>query len=133
MYIRVLQPNSFERTLPEFSTLTPRWIQKRPAIDVLEGDHEYTLVAELPGYRKEELTINLEDNILTLSGERKNEERPEEVKVRLNEIGAPSFSRSLRFGSDIDAKQISAQLENGILTVKVPKAESAKPRTIAIQ
>lgn len=132
MVVRVIRPSSMEALSNEFSTITTHPTQKRPALDVLEREHDYKLVAELPGYRKENLKISFEEGVLTLSGEQKSEEQSDIVRVRLNEIGTHSFSRALRFGGDIEAEKISAHLENGILTVTVPKADSAKPRTIAI-
>ncbi len=133
MFVRIAYPNTLREMLDDVSTIAPHRFSSSPAVDVLEQEQAYVIVAEVPGFRKEDLKINLEQQVLTLSGERNDEQRSANVRLKLNEIGARSFSRSFRFGSDVDGENISARLENGILTVTVPKAASAKPRTISIQ
>ncbi|MEX1274818.1 MAG: Hsp20/alpha crystallin family protein [Bacteroidota bacterium] len=104
-----------------------------PAVDIAEYENETVLIAELPGVKKEDVKITFEKNVLTLSGERKAYEIPQDARVLINENRVSSFNRSVRFSHDVDANRISADLQNGMLKIVVPKAESAKPRTIEVK
>ena len=103
------------------------------AMDVTESEQEFVAVSELPGVKKEDVKISFEKNVLTVQGQRKPHEIPEEAKVLLNEIRVRDFTRSIQVPGDIDADKISAELENGILRVVLPKAQSARVRTITIK
>ena len=103
-----------------------------PAIDVVENDNETLLVAELPGVRKEDVKISLENDILTISGSRKSNSLPEKASWVRNEIRTGEFTRSVRLPKGIDVGKISAEISNGILKVVLPKAEEIKPREIRI-
>lgn len=105
-----------------------------PAVDVLEDEAGYTLQMDLPGFRPEDVSIRAFDGTLTIQGERK-EPRPadEKTAVRLRERASGSFTRSFRLRSPIDAAGIKATYAHGVLEVRVPRAEAAKPREIAIQ
>jgi HSP20 family protein len=104
-----------------------------PAVDIAEYENETVLIAELPGVKKEDVKITFEKNMLTLRGERKAYEIPQDARVLINENLVRSFNRSVRFVHDVDADRISADLQNGMLKIVVPKAESAKPRTIEVK
>jgi HSP20 family protein len=103
------------------------------AMDVTESEQEYVAVSEMPGVKKEDVKISFEKNVLTVQGQRKPYEVPDEAKVLLNEIRVRDFSRSIQVPGDIDADKISAELENGILRVVLPKGQSARVRTIPIK
>lgn len=104
-----------------------------PAMDITESESEYVAVGEMPGVKKEDVKINFEKNVLTVQGQRKPYEIPQEAKVLLNEIRVRDFSRSIQVAGEIDADKISAELENGILRIVLPKAQNARVRTIAIK
>lgn len=104
-----------------------------PSMDVVENEHASVVVAELPGVKKEDLKISFENNILSISGERKPFEIPQDAHVLLNEISVREFNRVVRFSHKIDGENIAAELENGVLRVTVPKAESARSRTIEVK
>lgn len=104
-----------------------------PAVDIAEQENETVVLAELPGVKKEDVKITFENNVLTISGERKPYEIPEKARVLLNEMRVRNFSRSIEFENAVDASKIGAELNNGVLRVVLPKAEEAKPRSIEIK
>jgi HSP20 family protein len=108
---------------------TRRWL---PAMDLVEtGDH-YVLRADLPGLADEDVTIQLEDNVLTISGERKAEhEEKHEGYYRL-ERAFGSFSRSLTLPDGVDPDSVQAHFDRGVLAIRIPKPEQKKPKTVQI-
>jgi HSP20 family molecular chaperone IbpA len=103
----------------------------RPAYDINESADAYTLTVRLPGVAKTGLTITDEDGVLTLRGERAWK-RPEGWSPVYRESNDRPFELSLRHDQTIDVDKISAQLTDGVLTASLPKAESRKPRKIAV-
>lgn len=103
-----------------------------PAVDVRESAEAFVFTAELPGIDKKEVDITVEDGILTLSGERRFNEEEAERNYRRIERAYGAFSRSFTLPSAVDADNIAASFEDGLLTVTVPKAEVAKARKITI-
>ena len=101
-----------------------------PAVDIFESDDKITLVADMPGVAKEGLDISLEKGVLTLTGE---VSLGSHGKSLLREFSAANYYRQFRISEHIDADKTSAELKNGVLTLQIPKAESAKPRKIAIK
>lgn len=106
---------------------------KFPAMDVAEYENELVAIAELPGVKKEEVKVTFEKGILTIEGQRKSHELPQDAKVLMNEVRVHDFSRSIRINVAIDAANVSAELENGILRVLLPKAPESKVRTITVK
>lgn len=104
-----------------------------PAIDIYETDESVTLNAELPGLTKNEVNISLEDNTLSLSGERKFEKKVEKENYHRIERAYGSFTRSFTLPSNVVTDKVEASFKNGVLTVVLPKSEDAKPRKIAIK
>jgi HSP20 family protein len=109
------------------------WI---PATEVVEDEEAITLTAELPGMKREDVKIEVEDDVLRIHGE-KREER-EEVEegdgtVRLSERRYGSFSRAFALSGSVDAEEISAAMKDGVLTIRLPKTELARGRTIEIE
>ena len=103
-----------------------------PAINLTEDENHFYLRAELPGVTSEDVDIQATANNLTLSGERRLEPRDASARYHRREREAGKFSRAFAMPKEIDAGRVEARLASGILTVKVPKAESAKPRKIQI-
>jgi len=104
-----------------------------PALDVIEQDNELVVYAELPGVKKEDVKITFEKNVLTISTEPKPVEESEKAKYLLNEIRTSGFNRSIKFGVEVDSEKISAEMNNGILAITLPKTEDVKPKEISIK
>jgi HSP20 family protein len=110
-------------------------LMRAPASDVIETENEIRVIVEMPGIRPEDLDVDIENNVLTIRGE-KHEERQEgddRSTWHLSERRYGSFSRSFVLPRDVDQEGISAGFENGILTVVVPKAERARRRRIEVR
>lgn len=105
---------------------------RRLPVDVHVDSEEYVITAAVPGLLAEDLKIEILDDVVTLSGEVASEENDEE-RVLLNELSHGSFTRSLRMPDPLDAENAEAQIENGVLTVRIPKSEEAKPKTIEVK
>jgi len=103
-----------------------------PAINLTEDENHYYMRAELPGIKSEDLDIQATGNNVTVSGERRIEAEESSARYHRREREAGKFSRVFAMPRNIDAGRVEARLINGILTVKVPKAESARPRRIQI-
>jgi len=116
-------------SLSDFMPVTGRF----PAIDVAERQNEFVAIAEMPGVKKEDLKITFENDVLTLKGERKPYEIPQDARVLQNEMRVRTFSRSIQLPSDVDAMNISAELKDGVLRIVMPKAERARARQIEIR
>jgi HSP20 family protein len=111
------------------TTRSQRWM---PAMDLVEADDRFLLKADLPGLSEDDVAIEVQDNVLTVSGERKAEhERKEKGFYRL-ERSFGRFSRSLTLPEGVNADAISANFDKGVLEVTIPKPEERKPRRIAI-
>jgi HSP20 family protein len=103
-----------------------------PAIDVIETDDAIKLKAELPGMDPKDISIEVQDNVLTVSGERRFEEEVKEDKYYRIERRYGSFSRSLALPQTADESKVEAKYENGLLEVIIPKTETAKPKKIKV-
>jgi len=106
-----------------------RWT---PPMDLLETESHFVLRADLPGMTESDVAIELEDNVLTVSGERKTEHEDKREGFYRVERSFGRFSRSLTLPKGIDPEAVTARFENGVLEVRVPKPEERKPRKIAI-
>jgi HSP20 family protein len=106
-----------------------RWT---PAMDVVETEDHFVLRADLPGLTEGDVNIELEDNVLTVSGERKAEHEEKREGYYRVERASGSFSRSLTLPKGIDPEAVTAGFEKGVLEVRVPKPEQRKPRKITI-
>ena len=104
-----------------------------PAVDITETDSEYTLTFELPGIDKKEIKVGVEDNVLTVSGERSLSREETGKGFIRTEIAAGSFCRSFTLPRTVDVHKISADYKDGFLTVKVAKSEGARPKQIDIK
>ena len=103
-----------------------------PAVDIFETDAAVTVLAEMPGVDKGGVDINLEDDVLTIKGKREGEVGKEEV-VLLKEYESGSYLRKFTVSEMIDQDQIEATMQDGILTLKLPKIAPAKPRKIEVK
>jgi HSP20 family protein len=104
-----------------------------PAVDIFEtNDREFVLKAELPDMKREDINITFENGVLTLTGERKAEFDETQGTFHRSERAYGRFSRSFTLPATIDANRINASYKDGILTVRVPQREEAKPKQIAV-
>ncbi len=103
-----------------------------PAIDVVETEDAIVLKAELAGMDPKDINIEVQDNVLTVSGERRFEEEVKEDKFYRIERRYGSFSRSLALPPTADESKVEAKYENGLLQITVPKAEIARPKKITV-
>ena len=104
-----------------------------PPVDIYEtGDHEVVIKAEVPDVRKEALKVTFENDVLTIAGERKSSEASGTDQVRRIERRSGSFERSFTLPTSVDATRIAASYKDGVLTVRLPRREEAKPKTISV-
>jgi HSP20 family protein len=103
-----------------------------PLIDLTEDKDKYYIRAELPGVKGNELDIQIKENTLAISGERKIAAEEEGARYHRREREAGTFSRMIGLPGDVNPDDVAAKLENGILTVEVAKAEAAKPKQITV-
>jgi HSP20 family protein len=103
-----------------------------PAVDIYEGEHELVVQADLPDVKPEDLDIRVENNILTIRGERKFEKKVDEKNYLRVERAYGSFARSFSLASTVNSEAIKADYQNGVLTLRIPKREEAKPKQIKV-
>jgi HSP20 family protein len=109
--------------------LSRRWI---PAMDLVETEGEFVLKADLPGLTENDVAIEVEDNVLSISGERKAEQQDHKDGYFRFERSYGSFRRSLTLPEGVDAAAVKASFADGVLEVRIPKPEERKPRKVAI-
>ena len=106
-----------------------RWT---PAVDLVEGDDEFVLRADLPGLERDDVEVEISDGVLTVSGERKAEHEEESDGFHRVERSYGSFSRSVRLPKGVEADAVTAEFDKGVLEVHVPKPEERKPHRVQI-
>jgi HSP20 family protein len=118
---------AFDRSSDESSITT--WA---PAVDIFETEHELVVKADLPDIKPQELDIRVENNILTIRGERKFEKQVNENNYLRVERAYGSFSRSFSLANTVNSDAIKAEYKDGVLTLTIPKREEAKPKQIKV-
>jgi HSP20 family protein len=104
-----------------------------PPVDIYETDgHEVVLKAELPDMKREDISVTFENGVLTLKGERKFEQEVKKENFQRIERRHGAFSRSFTLPNTVDAGRISASYKDGVLTIRLPQREEAKPKQIAV-
>jgi HSP20 family protein len=103
-----------------------------PPVDILEDEHNIKLKAEIPGVKVEDLGVTLENNVLTISGERKFKDEEEKENFHRIERRYGKFTRSFTLPGGVDSKNVNATFEDGVLNVTIPKLEEFKPKQITI-
>ena len=119
----------FDAPAPGNGSTLRRWM---PAMDLLETDSHFVLRADLPGMSEEDVNIEVEERVLTVSGERKAEHTERKDSYQRIERAFGSFSRSLTLPDGVDAEAVSASFDRGVLEVQIPKPEQRKPRKVSI-
>lgn len=114
-------------------SLPKRWLAEEfPAVDIFDEGEELVLKAELPGLKKKDIEVKLVDNVVTISGERKKEEKVEEKDYFRLERASGSFLRSFRLPVEVKTDEIKATFKDGVLEVRLPKSEEAKNREFKV-
>jgi HSP20 family protein len=104
-----------------------------PAVDIRETAEAIVVHAELPGIDKKDVKVDVRDGVLTISGERKYEKDVKEENVHRIERSYGSFTRSFSLPSHVDVNKVEAKLDNGVLEVRLPKTDTARPKSISVQ
>lgn len=104
-----------------------------PRVDVVENKESFIVRAELPGMKKDDVKLKLENNVLTLSGEKRDEEKHDADNFHLRETRYGKFERSFRLTDNIDRANISADYKDGVLTISLPKTKESLSKEIAIK
>jgi HSP20 family protein len=112
----------------------PAWQREwAPALDVLEDDQNIRVDLELAGMKKDDFDISLENDVLTISGERRQEDQAGEGESFRRERFFGRFTRSITLPVPVKADQVSAKYQDGVLHITLPKSEEAKPKKIAVE
>ena len=125
------------RVFDDFFSLTPSSMFEfdwSPSVDVVENEHSVNVKAEIPGIDEKDLKVTLENNILCIAGEKREERREEDKKSRsvVSERRFGSFHRAISLPEGIREENIKASFKNGVLKIEIPKDEAAKPKKITI-
>jgi HSP20 family protein len=104
-----------------------------PPVDVAEEKDAFLVKADLPGLTKDDVSVSLQDSYLTIKGERKHEVESQEANYYRRERVSGTFTRLIELPTTVDAKKIDAQFKNGVLSVRLPKSEEAKPKQIEVK
>lgn len=128
--IRQLRAPLVELFGAPFGRLTPGWAFSNdflayPAVEIADAENEYTVTAEVPGLKKEDISIDYDDGVLTIAGEKKEEVREEDKKYYLFERCYGSFERSFTLPNSVDGDKITAKVSDGVLTIHLPKLATA--------
>lgn len=105
----------------------------RPAMDIIETEENYTLRVDLPGLSPEDVNVEIEDSVLTISGEVNSSEEVEGERYHYRERRYGAFERSVRLGDQLDVSNVDATFDNGVLTIVLPKLPEAQPQRIKVQ
>jgi len=104
-----------------------------PLVDITEDEKEYVIKAELPEMKKDEVKVSVEDDVLSISGERKREKEEKGKKYHRVERSYGCFERSFTLPDDADGTKVNAEYKDGVLKVHLPKSEKAKPKAIEVK
>jgi HSP20 family protein len=121
------------KILNNFAVERPRSMSAFPAMNAWTNDEEEVVTAALPGLSPEDVELTIVNDVLTLSGERKNQDPTDELRYHRRERTDGKFSRSIQLSFPVDSNKVNAAYENGILTVRLPRAEADKPRKISVK
>lgn len=117
-----------------FGWTAPYWDSRvAMPLDIEENEDNFVIKASVPGYQPEDIKVEIEDGILTIRAEHTDEEEQEHDNWRLRERYYGTFERKLRLGDSLDTESIDAELQHGVLTLTLAKAEEAKPKMIEVK
>ena len=126
-------PKPFKWEAPVWGDLMGSAEARMPSVDVLDHDDHLLVRAEIPGINKEDLKVLISDNVLTIKGDTKREDKKESGDYFRHEISRTSFARSVTLPLAVDASKVSAALTDGMLEVTIGKAEASKRRSVKVQ
>lgn len=131
-------PTNFNRLVNQFfdenvSEMSPNQAFFRPSTEIKENDDSFNLNISVPGIKKNEIKIELNNGVLEVSGERKTEKTEESDKFHLSEISYGKFSRRFQLPDNVNHEKIDAKVEDGILRLSIPKLDEVKPRQIDVK
>ena len=118
--------NDFGLNLRESDTV---W---RPSVDLSETENTYEVKAEMPGMKKEDIKVEVKENVLILTGEKKHETKDDKKNFHRLERVYGKFQRSFRLPREVKSEEIKAKYRNGVLTVEIPKTEEMKPKEVSV-
>jgi len=124
-----------QKTMPSFSKefgINFFGSNSYPKIDAIDYDDKINIEAEIPGLQKDEVSVDLEENVLTISGLKHSHDEDTDLRYIRRELKRSSFKRSFTIGENIDGKSIQADFDNGILLITLPKKEPEVPKKIKI-
>ncbi len=117
---------------PLMSQGMPRMMEMSPSVDIFEDGDDVVVKAEIPGVKKEDLDVTITDNSLTISGEKKQEEKVDKKDFHRVERSYGTFSRSFRLPEDVNGSKAKANFKDGLLEVRLPRTKEAKQKKIEI-
>ena len=123
----------FEASFGDATSAPPFHGVWSPAVDVFEDKDNVIVKAELPGLKREDIEVSLQDGVLSISGERKSGEKFDEAGTHRTERFVGRFQRTFTLPARVDATKVSALYQDGVLSVTLPKAEEAKPKHIEVK
>lgn len=128
----------FGRGMPRlFGDVHPRALANQarfaPPVDIAENDSAYVITAELPGTQKDDVTVEVHDNVITIRGEKRSERTQEKEHSRYIERSFGTFSRSFTLPANAQSDRIEAGFRDGVLTLEIPKAEERQPRVVKVR
>lgn len=125
--------SSMEKLFDEMSPF-PRTaqIEFSPSVDILEDKSHYVLKFDMPGIQRDQIRIELNNNVLTVSAERKEEQKQDDKRQYLSEVFYGSYQRSFTLPTSVDEKKVDAKLQDGVLTITIPKSQGAEAKQIAV-
>lgn len=137
--MEIIKPKAREESLPSlfsdfFNTdrfFKPGWLDREleksvPAVNIKENGKQFTIELAAPGFKKEDFQVEIEDDMLTISGKMEEEKKEENDRYTRKEYGYQSFSRSFTLPANSESEKMDARYENGILKIVLPKKESAR-------
>jgi len=126
---RMMSRPALPRTNGKETMVVADWV---PAVDVSETDGEYQIKAEIPDVKKEDVKVTVEDGVLTIQGERKQEKEEKGKKYHRVERSYGSFVRSFTLPDLVDEEKVKAEFKDGVLNLQLPKSVKAKPKAIEV-
>jgi HSP20 family protein len=137
MYLTTLNntlPKTIDKLFGDFFTddfYAP--MASQPKMDIHKTENEYQVTLELPGYEQKDISVNIENNNLKITGEIKKEEKSDTKTIHKEIYSQTRFERNVSLSNQIDVEKISAKINNGILKIELPLSEKAKPKQIEVK
>jgi HSP20 family protein len=127
---RWMRPSGWD--WPRLSDISSRFDRQLPSVDVVDGEKEVVVRAELPGIEKKDLDVSIVERTLTLKASTRKEEKEEKDNFFRQEIRTGSFSRSVLLPADVNAQKAQATFKGGVLELRLPKARTVKPQKVSL-